>query len=79
MEMEISRVNLLENLESAKKTCLKIAFVGFPAIIFGLISDELIINVGWAISCISLLIWIGLMLSQNLLSSRIPMDYADED
>jgi len=79
MEMEISRVNLLENLESAKKTCLKIALVGFPAIIFGLISDELITNIGWAVSCISLLIWVGLILSQNLLSSRIPMDYDDED
>lgn len=81
MEMEISRVNLLENLENAKKTCLKIAFVGFPAIILGLISDELITNLGWAISCISLLIWIGLMLSQNLLSARVPMDidFEDED
>ncbi len=79
MEMEISRVNLLENLESAKKTCLKIAFVGFPAIIFGLISDDIITNIGWAISCISLLVWVGLMLSQNLLSSRIPMDYDEED
>lgn len=79
MEMEISRVNLLENLENAKKTCLKIAFAGFPTIIFGLILDDLITNIGWAISCIALLIWVGLMLSQNLLSSRIPMDFDEED
>ncbi len=79
MEMEISRVNLLENLENAQKTCLKIAFAGFPAIIFGLVADEIITNIGWAISCISLLIWVGLMLSQKLLTSRIPMDYDDED
>jgi tetratricopeptide (TPR) repeat protein len=52
MEMEISRVKLLENLESAQKTCLRIAFLGFPAIIFGLILDELITNIGWAISCV---------------------------
>lgn len=79
MEMEISRVNLLENLENAKKTCLKIAFAGFPAIIFGLVFDDLITNIGWAISCISLLIWTGLMLSQNLLLSRIPLDFDDEE
>lgn len=79
MEMEISRVNLLENLENAKKTSLKIAFLGFPAIIFGLISDELIANIGWAVSCVSLLIWVGLMISQNLLSSRVPMDFDEEE
>ena len=79
MEMEISRVNLLESLENAKKTCLKIAFVGFPAIVFGLIADELIANIGWAISSVSLFIWVGLILSQNLLDARVPMDYTDED
>jgi len=79
MEMEISRVNLLETLENAKKTCLKIAFVGFPFIIFGLVADELFTNIGWAISCIALSIWVGLMLSLNLLSSRLPMNFADEE
>lgn len=79
MEMEISRVGLLENLETSKKTSLKIAFLGFPLIIFGLLVDELIINIGWAVSCVSLLIWIGLVLSQNLLSSRVPMDFDDEE
>ncbi len=79
MEMEISRVNLLETLETSKKTCLKIAFFGFPAIIFGLLGEALIANVGWAISCVSLLVWVGLMLTQNLLSTRIPMDIAFDD
>lgn len=79
MEMEVSRVNLLENLESAKKTCLKIAFAGFPAIIFGLVSDDLIANVGWATSCVALLVWVGVMFSQSLLSSRVPMDFDEEE
>jgi tetratricopeptide (TPR) repeat protein len=72
MELEISRVNFLDALESSKKTCLKIAF-------FGLLGDDLIANIGWAVSCISLLIWIGLILSQNLLSSRVPMDFQEDD
>lgn len=80
MEMEISRVNLLENLESAKKTCLKISFVGFPFIIVGLAGfDDLLANIGWAISSVALIGWVGLMLSQNLLSSRIPIDFDLED
>jgi hypothetical protein len=78
MEMEISRVNLLESLESAKKTCLKLLTL-LPAIIFGLIADELIANIGWAISCISLLFWVGLMLSRELLSTRVPIDFDDEN
>lgn len=78
MELEISRVNFLETLESSKKTCLKIAFFGFPAIIFGLLGDDLIANIGWAISCVSLLIWVGLVLTQNLLSARVPMDFDEE-
>lgn len=79
MELEISRVNLLESLENSKKTCLKIAFIGFPAIIIGLLSDELITNIGWAISCVSLLIWVGLIVSQNLLSARVPIDFNNDE
>lgn len=80
MDLEISRVNMLETLESSKKTSLKIAFIGFPAILFGLITfDDLIANIGWAVSSVALLIWVGLIVSQNLLSSRIPLDFDEED
>ncbi|MDQ2747631.1 MAG: tetratricopeptide repeat protein [Acidobacteriota bacterium] len=79
MEMEISRVNLLENLERAKKTCLKISYVGFPLIIAGLISDQILANLGWAIAGVSLILWLGLLLGQRMLLTRIPMDFADEN
>lgn len=79
MEMEISRVNLLEGLEKYKKTCLNIAFFSFPLIIAGLFSDELLTNIGWATACLSLALWLGTMLGQRMLSTRIPMDYDDED
>ncbi|HEY0429814.1 MAG TPA: tetratricopeptide repeat protein [Pyrinomonadaceae bacterium] len=80
MDLEISRVNMLETLERSKKTSLKIAFLGFPAILFGLtVFDDLIANIGWAISSVALLIWVGLILSQNLLSSRVPLDFDEED
>ena len=80
MEMEVSRVNLLENIEGAKKTFLKTAMVGFPVIVFGVtLEDAFIANIGWAISTVAILVWVGTILSQNLLSSRIPLDYTDED
>ncbi len=80
MEMEVSRVNFLETVERVKKTALKVGMLGFPAIVFGLIlEDSLIANCGWAVSTVSLLIWVGMILSENLLSSRIPMDFTVED
>ena len=78
MEMEISRVNLLEGLEKTKKTSLKIAFFSFPFIVVGLISDGFVTDLGWTISGISLTLWTVLMLSQRMLATRIPMDFNDE-
>jgi tetratricopeptide (TPR) repeat protein len=80
MDLEISRVNMLETLERSKKTALKIAFMGFPFILFGLILfDDLIANLGWAVSTVALLIWVGLIVSQNILSARIPLDFDEEE
>jgi len=80
MEMEISRVNLLEGLERSKKTCLQIALLSFPAIIIGITLEEtLMANVGWSISSIALLIWLGIIVSQNIFSSRIPLDFESEE
>ncbi len=80
MEMEISRVNLLETVERSKKTALKIAFFGFPAIIAGItLEDDLIANIGWAVSAVSLLIWTGLIMSGHLLAQRIPYHLVETD
>ncbi|HXH70459.1 MAG TPA: hypothetical protein VNI60_09035 [Pyrinomonadaceae bacterium] len=80
MELEISRVNLLENLDGLKKTALRTALFGFPAILFGLLTeDNFIANLGWAISAAAILVWAGLFASQHLLSTRVPMDLNEED
>ncbi len=80
MEMEISRVNLLETVEGSKKTALRIASFGFPAIIAGvMLEDNLIANIGWAVSTVSLLIWTGLIMSGHLLAQRIPYDMIETD
>ena len=79
MEMEIHRVNLLETLERSKKTSLSAAVFGFPMILTGVVLElYLIANLGWAISCTALLFWLGLIVSQNIFSSRIPPEMMEE-
>lgn len=80
MELEVNRVNLLESLKGAKKTCLQIAFFSFPAIFVGILLEEpLTADVGWAISSIALLVWTGVIVSQNVFASRIPLDFESKD
>jgi tetratricopeptide (TPR) repeat protein len=80
MEMEISRVNLLDTVESSKRTALRIAFLAFPAVIIGvLFEDNLIANIGWAVSTVSLMIWTGLIITAKMLSQRIPYELMDTE
>lgn len=80
MELEIARVNLLETVESLKRTALRISMLGFPAILFGVIfEDNLIANIGWAISTVSLTLWAGLILMTHLLAQRIPYDMVERE
>jgi len=80
MEMEISRVNLLDGVERSKKTTLRISFLAFPAIFIGvLFEDATIANLGWAVSTVSLLIWTGLIVTARMLSQRIPYELVESD
>lgn len=80
MDLEISRINMLETLENSKRTTLKLALLGFPAILIGIIFDEsLIANIGWAVSAVSLLIWAGLSASIKLFADRIPYDLVETE
>lgn len=80
MEMEISRVNLLENLERAKKTCLQIALLSFPAIVIGVTMEEATMaNVGWAISVLALAVWLASTVGVNIFSTRIPLDFENDE
>ena len=78
MDLEISRLNLLDKLESVKRSSLRITVVGIPAIVLGILSgDNLIANVGWAVSLIALGVWGAMILGLNMLSSRIPYHLVD--
>ena len=79
MELEISRLNLLDSLDSVKRSSLRIALVGFPAIVTGIVvEDHLIANIGWAVSLISFTIWATMILGTNMLSARIPYDLVEK-
>jgi hypothetical protein len=80
MEMEISRVNLLDGLERSKRTALRISSIALPAVVAGLLAeDELITNIGWAISTVSLVIWAGLILASRMFTRRIPFELIETD
>lgn len=80
MEMEIGRVNLLETFENSKKTALRIASIAFPAVVVGLLLDDnLIANIGWTVTAVSLLIWTGMIVSVRMLSHRLPYDLVESD
>ena len=40
MELEIGRVNMLETVESSKKTALRIAGLALPAVVVGLVFED---------------------------------------
>ena len=78
MELEISRLNLIDTLEAVKRSTLRIALIGFPAILFGiLLEDRLVADIGWAVSLISLAVWAIAILGIHTLSARIPYDQLD--
>ena len=78
MEQEIRRINWLEGILRGKKMALRFALIGFIAILLGLLSNDLITNIGWTVSSVSLLIWVGLIMSGNLLAERSPLIEAED-
>lgn len=80
MEMEVSRVSLLESVERFRSSALRVSVVGLPLIVIGITADKLMIaNLGWTISGVALIIWVGLGGFLRMLATRIPYDLVEED
>ncbi len=80
MELEISRVNLLDTLDRTKRSSVRVALLGSLAIVLGIaLGDNLIANIGWAISGVSLTLWIVTILMGKMLSPRIPFELMASD
>lgn len=80
MELEISRVNLLETLGRTRRAALRVSSIGWGAIVFGiLIEDSIVADIGWTVSGISLLVWIVMIVMIKMLSPRIPFELLETE
>lgn len=80
MELEISRMNLLDTLALVKGGALRIAVVGIPVIVIGVLFTEyLVANVGWAVSLISFAVWTTVIVLTHMLSARIPYELVEDE
>lgn len=73
MEAEMTRINWLESVERKKRTALRFSLLGLLVVLFGVLFNDTIANIGWIASFISMFLWVGLVMSQGLLSERCPM------
>lgn len=80
LELEISRVNLLDTLQRTKRSAIRIVLFGLGVIPIGvLLGDDLIANIGWTVSGISLVVWIVTIVMTKMLSTRIPFELMETD
>jgi tetratricopeptide (TPR) repeat protein len=80
MELEISRINLLDTLDRVRRSSFRFALVGIVVILLGMaMPNDLLANMGWAISGISLLVWIVSLLMSRMLAPRIPFELMEAD
>jgi tetratricopeptide (TPR) repeat protein len=78
MELEVSRMNLLDTLALVRGSALRIAAVGIPVIVIGILFEEdMIANIGWAVSLISLAVWTVVIVLAHTLAARIPYELVD--
>jgi tetratricopeptide (TPR) repeat protein len=80
MELEISRVNLLDTLDRTRRSSFRINMFGFLGIALGIaMGDDLVANIGWAVSGLSLAVWIVTIVMSRMLSPRIPFELMETD
>ncbi len=80
MELEVSRVNLADSLTRSRRTAVRIGLFGMPLILAGiLLEEDLVANIGWAISMVSVAFWIAISLLRQTVERRIPVELVDSE
>ena len=80
MELELSRMNLLEKLDRWRRTAFRIGLYSLPLAAFGsFFGDELIAEAGWLVSSIGFLTWVGMNIGLRMLSPRIPYELVESE
>ena len=80
MDLELSRINLLDTLQSTSSTATWITLCGFPVIGLGLLfGNPSVANTGWAVSGLALLVWLTAGVFSRMFVLRIPYEHLEED
>jgi tetratricopeptide (TPR) repeat protein len=80
MELEISRMNLFDNLDGARRTAFRIVLFGLAILFVGLIAGQPILtNAGWAVTGISIVVWVSSTALRQAFASRLPFDLIDKE
>jgi hypothetical protein len=80
MELEVSRMNLLDKLARWRGSAFRIALYSIPLIAAGVIFEEpLVTDAGWLVSAICLVGWAVMSITSKMLSPRIPYELVEED
>jgi len=80
MEIEVSRLNLVEKLDRWRGTAFRVAFYSLPLIVAGvLFSEPLVTDAGWLVSSIAFLLWAAMGIGFKMLSTRIPFELVESD
>lgn len=78
MELEVSRVNLLDSVDRWRRRAFRLSMIGMPIILSGLLLDDhFIANIGWAVSLVSIGVWLFILLGKRTLEKRIPFEALD--
>jgi tetratricopeptide (TPR) repeat protein len=77
LEMEISRITLLDKLATARRVTLRAALFGFPPIAAGFaVGSEVLTQIGWTISTLGVLLWMFATGLRRLMAERMPVERA---
>ncbi|HCA58641.1 MAG TPA: hypothetical protein DEP46_11725 [Blastocatellia bacterium] len=80
MELEVSRVNLLERLERNSRAAVRVSLVGLLVLFVGLLLDQIMIaNFGWAIVFIAIGVRLVLLIGRKMMTNRIPFELVERD
>jgi tetratricopeptide (TPR) repeat protein len=80
MDMELSRINMADTVAASRRNVLRLVLLSMPLIPVGIVlEDEFAANLGWAISSLSILVWIGLSFAGRLFARRISYEMVGEE
>ncbi len=79
MELEVGRVRMLETFDRTRRSAIRIAVVGVPVIVAGVVLEDLFVaNFGWAVSTVAIVVWFAMQFGSRMFGRRIPYELVEE-